>query len=190
MGYDLLKRSLLCLEEVEPELEAIIKRAIKDTKVNFKVRTPQEQKALVAESASKHLQSEHLKGKAVDLTAYIGPYLNKDQKELWSKCVDLAKYVGLRLTWELAVYDKIVDAVRSAAIEQKVAVRWGVCWNIEDIRKWRGTMEAARRHYIDAKHMEGQRPFIWQIGGRSHSKDAKHMEGQRPFIRAMRVELS
>ena len=142
MVFKLSQRSLERLEGVKPQLVAIVKKAITYTEVDFGVtcglRTRQEQEALVAKGASQTLESKHLTGDAVDLAAYIGP----------------------RLTWELAVYDNIADAIKQAAIEQKVTIRWGACWNIQDIREWKGTMEEAMLHYIDARRKEGRRPFI------------------------------
>ena len=142
MTFKLGKRSLSRLEGVKPQLVAVVKKAIIYTEVDFAVtcglRTLQEQKAMVAKGASQTLKSKHLTGDAVDVAAYIGP----------------------RLSWELAVYDNIADAIKRAAIEQKVAMRWGACWNIRDIRKWKGTMEAAMLHYIDARRKKNQRPFI------------------------------
>jgi peptidoglycan L-alanyl-D-glutamate endopeptidase CwlK len=146
--FTLSPRSIANLAGVNPQLVAVVRRAIEITKVDFTViegvRTTMRQAELVAKGASQTMDSKHIAGKAVDLLAYIGG----------------------RGSWELNLYDDIADAVKAAAIEQGVAVRWGAAWNIPDITKWSGTMEAAMNHYIDARRKQGRRPFI----------DAPHFE--------------
>jgi hypothetical protein len=66
----------------------------------------------------------------------------------------------------LSLYDEIAAAMRQAAIEHAVGLRWGAAWNIPDIRAWKGTMEEAMQYYVDARRKLGQRPFI----------DAPHFE--------------
>jgi len=146
--FELSQRSLSRLEGVDERLVKIVCRAIKITDIDFGVtqglRTLEEQKELVDKGASQTMKSKHIDGLAVDLVAYIGP----------------------RISWELNVYDNIADAVKQAATEEGVAVRWGAAWNIPDIREWEGTMEEAMNHYIDTRRAEGRRPFI----------DAPHFE--------------
>ena len=136
------------MEGVDERLVKIVCRAIKITDIDFGVtqglRTLEEQKELVDKGASQTMKSKHIDGLAVDLVAYIGP----------------------RISWELNVYDNIADAIKQAATEEGVAVRWGAAWNIPDIREWEGTMEEAMNHYIDTRRAEGRRPFI----------DAPHFE--------------
>lgn len=146
--FELSQRSLSRLEGVDERLVKIVCRAIKITDIDFGVtqglRTLEEQKELVDKGASQTMKSKHIDGLAVDLVAYIGP----------------------RISWELNVYDNIADAIKQAATEEGVAVRWGAAWNIPDIREWEGTMEEAMNHYIDTRRAEGRRPFI----------DAPHFE--------------
>ena len=98
----------------------------------------EEQKKLVAAGKSQTLKSKHLDGNAVDLMAYV------DGKGCW----------------ELNVYDDLADAMKAAAIEEGVPMRWGAAWHIPDIREWDGTMEAAMMSYIDLRRSQGRRPFI------------------------------
>lgn len=155
MAFKFGTGSLSCLKDVKPELVAVMKKALgysEDIGVDFAVtcgkRTPPEHEKFVAKGACWHWQSKHLTGDAVDLAAYI--YMGRGS----------SGPVDPRLTLELAVYDNIAEAVRRAAIEQEVAVRWGACWHIEDIGKWKGTMKEARLDYINAQRMKGQCPFI------------------------------
>jgi hypothetical protein len=120
-----------------------VQRAIELTKVDFAVteglRTPERQRELYAKGASQIKEGgTHIEGRAIDLVAYIGN----------------------RISWELNLYDDIADAMRLAAIEANVGLRWGAAWNIPDIRKWNGSMESAMMHYIDTRRKQGQRPFI------------------------------
>ena len=132
----------------DSELKEVVCLAITYTKIDFGViegiRTVAQQKALVESGASQTMDSKHLKGQAVDLMAYVDG----------------------RGCWELSVYDEIADAMKRAAIEIDVAVRWGAAWTITDIREWNGTMEQAMNSYIDTRRSQDRRPFI----------DAPHFE--------------
>ena len=140
--YQLSQRSLSKLEGVDPQLVAVVKRAIELTKVDFGVteglRTVERQKELVAAGKSQTMASKHIEGRAVDLVAYIGS--------------DIA--------WELNLYDDICDAMAQAAREVGVAIRWGAAWSEGDIRNYPGTAEYAMNEYIDLRRSQKRRPFI------------------------------
>ena len=143
MNFKLSQRSLNNLVGVDERLVNVVKRAIEITKVDFGViegvRTPEKQMEYFLKGASQiSVGGKHVEGKAVDLMAYIGP----------------------RASWELNLYDDIADAMKAAAIEQDVAIRWGAAWQVSDIRKWQGTMESAMNAYIDERRAQGRRPFI------------------------------
>ena len=142
MTFKLSQRSLSKLEGVDPNMVNVIKRAIQVTKVDFGVteglRSVTRQKELVAAGKSQTMRSKHIEGKAADLVAYVGS--------------DIA--------WELNLYDDIADAMKQAAEELDVSIRWGAAWHINDIRTWNGTMEAAMNDYIDLRRSQGRRPFI------------------------------
>ena len=148
MAYKLSTRSRGRLFVVNPELKEVVSLAITYTKIDFGVieglRTEERQRALVESGASQTMKSKHLEGRAVDLMAYVGS----------------------RGCWELNVYDDIADAMKRAAIESNVAVRWGAAWTVTDIREWNGTMEEAMNSYVDTRRGQGRRPFI----------DAPHFE--------------
>ena len=120
----------------------VVKTAIEFTTVDFGViqglRTIEQQRELVAKGASQTMKSKHLTGDAVDLMAYVGS----------------------RGSWELSLYDNIADAMKLAAIECDVKLRWGAAWHIDDIREWDGTMQDAMDQYIDIRRSQGRRPFI------------------------------
>lgn len=148
MTFSLSQRSLDKLTGVDQRLVDVVKRAIQITTVDFGVtcglRTQAEQQRLVDTGASQTLDSNHVKGRAVDLVAYVGN----------------------RASWELNLYDDIALAMKVAARELKVPIRWGAAWNVPDLTKWNGTMEGAMNYYIDTRRKQNQRPFI----------DAPHFE--------------
>jgi len=141
-NFKLSGRSLMRLNGVKDELREVVTRAIELTKVDFGVieglRTEKRQKELLASGASQTMKSKHLTGDAVDLMAYIGS----------------------RGSWELNLYDDIADAMKEAAIEKNIGIRWGAAWNVNDLRNWGDTMDEAMNYYIDTRRNEGRRPFI------------------------------
>lgn len=147
MDFKLSQRSLDRLKGVDLDLVEVVKRAIDLTEIDFGVseglRTLERQKELVSKGASQTLKSKHLGGKAVDLVAYIGP----------------------RVSWELNVYDDIADAMRQAAKELKVTLKWGAAWhkNLSDSDM---SAEDLMNEYIDLRRSQNRRPFI----------DAPHFE--------------
>ncbi len=141
-GFSLSQRSIERLDGVDDRLVDVVCRAIEITTVDFGVteglRTIETQRQYVAAGKSQTMESKHLTGEAVDLMAYING----------------------QVSWELNVYDNIADAMKQAAIEKNVAIRWGAAWSVPDIRLWRGTMEEAMMYYIDIRRKMNKRPFI------------------------------
>ena len=148
MAYKLSTRARERLIGIDSKLKEVVSLAITYTKIDFGViegvRTVAQQKALVESGASQTMKSKHLEGRAVDLMAYVDG----------------------RWCWELNVYDNIADAMKRAAIESDVAIRWGAAWTVTDIREWNSTMEEAMNSYVDIRRSQGRRPFI----------DAPHFE--------------
>lgn len=149
MSFRLSQRSRNNLAGVRPELVRVVERAIQITQIDFAVteglRSPERQRELFEKGASQIAEGgKHVTGEAVDLVAFLGN----------------------RISWELNLYDDIADAMKQAAIETAVGLRWGAAWNVPDIRAWRGTMEEAMNYYVDERRKQGRRPFI----------DAPHFE--------------
>lgn len=142
MSFKLSKRSLSNLEGVNQRLVSVVKSAIDITEVDFGVlegvRTISRQKKLVEKGASKTMKSKHLDGLAVDLIAYVDN----------------------RISWELSLYDEIADAMKAAAKDLAVPIRWGGAWNVPDITVWEGDMASAMGYYIDYKRAQNKKPFI------------------------------
>ncbi|WP_207062236.1 M15 family metallopeptidase [Motiliproteus sp. SC1-56] len=145
--YRLGKRSLRELEGVHADLVAVTKRAIELTPQDFSVhdglRTLAEQQRLVERGASKTLSSRHLSGHAVDLV----PYING------------------KLRWEWEPLYLVADAMRLAAQELSIPIRWGGAWDqtlteCVDCPEDLATDYAARRRqagcraFLDGPHFE------------------------------------
>jgi peptidoglycan L-alanyl-D-glutamate endopeptidase CwlK len=148
MSYHLSQRSLDKLVGVKPQLVQVVKLAIDYTTVDFGVteglRSVETQREYFIAGKSQTMDSKHLTGDAVDLIAYVAG----------------------QASWELNLYDDVANAMKQAAIELNVPIRWGAAWNVPDIRMWRGTMEEAMHYYMDERRKQNKRPFI----------DAPHFE--------------
>ncbi len=145
--FKLGAKSLKELEGVHADLVAVVKRAIELTVQDFAVhdglRTLEEQRRLVAQGASQTLDSRHVTGHAVDLV----PYING------------------KLRWEWDPIYKIADAVRVAAREKNIPIRWGGAWDVaftevddspEDIVAdyTARRRQAGKKAFIDGPHYE------------------------------------
>ena len=141
-NWVLSSRSREKLSGVKPELAGTVKRALELSPIDFGVtegiRSVDRQKELVARGLSQTMNSKHLAGNAVDLVAYLSG----------------------RVCWEMSAYDELADAMKQAAKETGVSIRWGGAWQIRDIRLYEGTMEDATNAYIDLRRSQGRRPFL------------------------------
>lgn len=106
------------LAGVHPKLVAVVERAIQISLVDFAVhdglRTEAEQAELVQRGASKTLASKH-----------------RRQADGYGHAVDLVPVINGKLRWEWPPIYSIASAVRIAAKEQGVALRWGGVWDRE-----------------------------------------------------------
>lgn len=104
-------RSLKNLNGIHPDLRRVIDRALQDSPLDFVVieglRTKERQKQLVAQGASKTMNSRHITGHAVDLVP-IGP--------------------NGKAAFDWPLYDVLGPAVKEAAVKEGVALKWGGDW--------------------------------------------------------------
>lgn len=111
MSFALSQGSMRKLRGVHPRLRRLVEAAILETPVDFGVieglRTIETQKKLVASGASTTMNSRHLTGHAVDLAAYIGP----------------------RLSWEWKLYVQIADTMFKCATDMDITIEWGGHWD-------------------------------------------------------------
>ncbi|MBU3970627.1 MAG: M15 family metallopeptidase [Alphaproteobacteria bacterium] len=148
MGYALGAKSLAELQGVDPRLVMVVKRAIEISPQDFSVhdglRTEAEQTALVRKGASQTMNSMHRK-----------------QADGYGHAVDLVPYINGKLRWEWPAIFPIAAAVKFAAAELNVQVRWGGCWDLMSQIKGSTSadMEKAVQAYGDAKRRAGKRSF-------------------------------
>lgn len=140
-NFILGEKSLRELEGVHSDLVAVVKRAlelsVQDFAVHDGIRTLEEQKKMVETGASQTLDSRHLTGHAVDLV----PYING------------------RLRWEWEPIYKIADAVRIAAQELGIPIRWGGAWDV-DFTESTDTPEDLVADYVNRRREAGKKAFI------------------------------
>jgi peptidoglycan L-alanyl-D-glutamate endopeptidase CwlK len=139
--FKLSQRSINNLKGIKPQLQDVVSRAIQLTEVDFVVieglRSIARQQELVNQGASQTMNSKHITGDAVDLAAWLGT-----------------------IRWELPLYFKIAEAMKQAAIENNIAIRWGGAWSVNDIRTYSETMEHAYEAYLALRRSQGRRAFI------------------------------
>ena len=140
-NFKLGTRSRAELKGVHPDLVAVVERAIQLTVQDFGVhdgtRTLAEQKKFVASGASKTLDSRHLTGHAVDLV----PFING------------------QLRWEMEPIYRIADAVRIAANELGIPIRWGGAWDVM-LTEETDPPDELVDDYVARRKVAGKKPFI------------------------------
>lgn len=110
-GFKFSQRSENNLRGVNPVLVAIIRRALELSPVDFAVieglRTPEKQAEYVRKGNSQTSNSRHLTGHAVDI---------------------LPSAIKPGMDWEPKYFDPILQAIKTAADEQGVILRFGKNW--------------------------------------------------------------
>lgn len=117
MSIILGERSLTRLDGAHPDLRRVFIRAAKISDIDFTIlevlRTPERQKALVAQGASKTMKSRHL------------PH-PKDGK---SRATDAAPLDETgKVTWAWPIYYKLAAIIKQAAKDEGVPIEWGGDW--------------------------------------------------------------
>jgi peptidoglycan L-alanyl-D-glutamate endopeptidase CwlK len=153
-GFVLGSGSRRELEGVHPDLVAVVERAIELTEQDFTVhsglRTAEEQAALHKRGAS---QRDGYKRKSE----------HQAQASGYGHAVDLVPYIEGKLRWEWKPIYKIAAAMRDAAVEKGLRLRWGGVWDrdLNDIPCWALEAEVkayCKRHpgpdFIDGPHYE------------------------------------
>lgn len=143
MGYVLSQKSLDRLKGVHPDLVKVVKRAIELTKVDFVVgeglRSKERQAELVAAGDSWTMDSRHLTGHAVDLWAYVGG----------------------KVSWNWEHYYTIGAAMRQAASELGVDIRWGGLWDAHLTAQTYTPLKQLQEAYVtEYKRRKGKSPNL------------------------------
>jgi peptidoglycan L-alanyl-D-glutamate endopeptidase CwlK len=103
-------RSLSRLEGVHPDLVRVVKKAAAMSDLDFTVleglRTLDRQKQLMANGATRTMNSRHLTGHAVDL----------------------APMIDGKVSWDWPLYHRLAKIVKAAAAAENVPITWGGDW--------------------------------------------------------------
>jgi peptidoglycan L-alanyl-D-glutamate endopeptidase CwlK len=101
---------------VHPDLVRIIRRAAKDSTLEFRViegpRTVDRQRHLVKIGASKTMNSRHIKAGKLSV----------------SHAVDVVPLVNGKVSWDWPLYHKLAPIIKAAAKAEKVPLEWGGDW--------------------------------------------------------------
>jgi len=129
-------RSLSRLEGVHPDLVRVVKKAAAMSDLDFMVleglRTVERQKQLVAQGASKTMNSRHITGHAVDL----------------------APMIGGKVSWDWPLYHRLAEAMRAASLNEKIPIRWGGTWKLLSAIEGPITAKILSRSFPDGPHFE------------------------------------
>lgn len=125
-NFKFSQRSETNLKGVNPDLIKVIRRALELTPVDFIVieglRTQARQKEMVATGKSQTMNSRHLTGNAVDI-------------------------IPVNTTWNIEEFKPLLKAVKQAADEQGLKLRFGINWKNDP------SLPIETR-FIDAPHIE------------------------------------
>lgn len=103
------------LKGVHPDLVRVVRRAATNTPLRFAVlegpRTVARQKQLVAQGASKTMNSRHIPG-----------------ADGLAKAVDIAPLLNGKVSWDWPLYYRLADAVKAAAKAENIPIEWGGDW--------------------------------------------------------------
>ena len=110
MSIILGQRSLSRLDGVHPDLVRVVKKSAAMSDLDFTVleglRTLDRQRKLLAEGATKTLNSRHITGHAVDL----------------------APLIEGKVSWDWPLYHRLAKIVKAAAADENVPITWGGDW--------------------------------------------------------------
>lgn len=125
-NFKFSQRSESNLKGVNPALVKVIRRALEITPVDFIVieglRTQERQRELVATGKSQTMNSRHLTGHAVDI-------------------------IPVNTTWNIEEFHPLLKAVKQAADEQDLKLRFGINWKNDPALP-------IETKFIDAPHIE------------------------------------
>jgi peptidoglycan L-alanyl-D-glutamate endopeptidase CwlK len=156
MTYALGEKSRRNLVDVHPKLVRVVERAIEITTQDFTVhegiRSLAQQRINVKRGVSWTLESKHLK-----------------QLDGFGHAVDLVPIVGGKPVWEWEPIYHVAAAVRQAARELEVALRWGGVWDkaFLDLPATPEGLKRAVADYVSRRRAKGLRASIdgphWEL---------------------------
>lgn len=131
--------SLTRLNGVNDNLVRVVKRALELSTQDFAVleglRTKERQRELVREGASQTMNSNHITGRAVDLVPIVDG----------------------KVSWDWKYYYPIAEAMRKAAKELGVQVKWGGSWEVLNATDTATTKLV--ENYVATRRKQGRKAF-------------------------------
>lgn len=138
-GFKFSATSQQRLGTVKTKLQLVVQRALEISTQDFTVlegrRTVERQRQLLAKGATQTMKSNHITGDAVDL----------------------APIVNGQVSWDWKYYYPIAQAMKQAAQELNVVIRWGGAWEVLNGNKL--TPEQMVQQYTQRKKALGQKAF-------------------------------
>lgn len=130
MNFKFGKSSEEKLSTVKDDLANVARKALELSSIDFGItegkRSEEKQKQLVAEGASKTMNSKHLTGHAIDIVCYADG----------------------KITWDLKYYEIVAESFALACKELNVDLRWGGSWEVNNFK-----LDPDNK-FIDAVHFE------------------------------------
>lgn len=127
------------LNGVNDNLVKVVKRALELSTQDFAVleglRTKERQAELVRKGASQTMNSKHITGRAVDLVPIVGG----------------------KVSWDWKYFYPIAEAVRKAAKELGVQVKWGGAWEVLNATDTPTTKLV--ENYVATRRSQGRKAF-------------------------------
>lgn len=143
------RRSKQRLEKAHPDLAVVVARALQLSCVDFTVletlRTEKRQRHLIRQGQSWTKNSRHL-AKVPKHSPELGPIAH---------AVDLGAWIDGEVNWDWEHYFIIANAMKVAAAELGIRIKWGGSWAYLDQYD---TAEQAFKAYIARKKSEGKKP--------------------------------
>lgn len=154
--YKLGARSKEKLYTTKQPLIQVVERAIEITTVDFSVlegiRSQARQFDLWQAKASKLNGAE----RGTMIRGHHGTGISNHQTE---EAVDLGAYVAGSIRWDFNLYYQIARAMRQAAIEENVEIRWGCVWDrrLNDLST---NIEIEVSDYVLRRKSVGKKAFL------------------------------
>ncbi|MBX9816064.1 MAG: M15 family metallopeptidase [Sphingomonas sp.] len=149
MAYQFGQKSLRELKGVHLDLVAVANRAIQITSQDFAIhdglRSIEEQRENVRRGVSQTMASKHL-----------------PQADGFGHAFDAVPVVNGKLRWEWQPIYHVTAAVRAAAIQLGVSIRWGGVWDrvLNDLPASSIDIEEEVEAYVGRRRAAGKRAFI------------------------------
>lgn len=141
-GFVFSEQSLKKIASVKEPLQRVVKLALQCSHQDFTVlaglRSKERQAQLLKQGATQTMQSNHLTGNAIDL----------------------APIVDGKVSWDFNLYYEIARAMKQAANELGISIRWGGGWDFSKLKGNPDTPQQMVKKYTDFKKARKEKAFM------------------------------